>query len=94
MKNVQISFDEKLLRTIDSIATSLHLSRSAVVREALEKWIQERKIRQFEKEWIQKLKEHSEDLEDSEEWLELEQWEMNAHDSQKQTEKIYGHTGF
>jgi len=43
MKNVQISFDENLLSTVDRIASSSNLSRSAVVREALKAWIRERR---------------------------------------------------
>jgi len=74
MKNVQISFDENLLSTVDRIASSSNLSRSAVVREALKAWIRERKVKQFEEEWIRKLKENPPDLDDSEAWIEVEQW--------------------
>jgi len=44
MKNVQISFDEQLLKTIDRFATSSKLTRSAVVREAVENWIRQSSI--------------------------------------------------
>ena len=74
MKNVQISFDENLLKTIDRIAASYQLSRSAMVREALENWIRQREIREFENAWIQKLKETPDDIADSEAWLQAEQW--------------------
>ena len=74
MKNVQISFDEDLLSTVDHIASSSNLSRSAVVREALKAWIRDREVKQFEEEWIMKLKENPPDIDDSDAWIEVEQW--------------------
>ena len=74
MKNVQISFDEDLLRTIDQFATTVQLTRSAVVREAVKTWIRQEEIKTFEDAWIQKLQDNPEDLEDSEAWLKAEKW--------------------
>ena len=74
MKNVQISFDEKLLKTIDRYATSSQLTRSAVVREAVKTWIRQKEIDEFEVTWIKKLKEHPQDIEDSEAWLKTDKW--------------------
>ncbi len=74
MKNVQISFDENLLKTIDRLAASCQLSRSALIREALENWIRQREIQDFENAWIRKLEESPDDLNDSESWLQTEQW--------------------
>ena len=74
MKNVQISFDENLLSTVDQIASSSKLSRSAVVREALKAWIRELEVKKFEEEWIRTLKENPPDLDDSDAWIEVEQW--------------------
>ena len=74
MKNVQISFDEQLLRTIDRFATSSKLTRSAVVREAVETWIRQKEIKEFEDEWINKLKENPVDPDDLEVWLKAEKW--------------------
>ena len=74
MKNVQISFDEQLLKTIDRIATSSRLTRSAVVREAVKTWIRQKEIKEFEDDWIKKLKENPVDLNDSEVWLKAEKW--------------------
>jgi metal-responsive CopG/Arc/MetJ family transcriptional regulator len=74
MKNVQISFDEQLLRTIDRFATSSRLTRSAVVREAVENWIRQKEIKEFEDDWIKKLKESPVDADDSEVWLKTEIW--------------------
>ncbi len=75
MKNVQISFEENLLKSIDSIASSSRLSRSAIVREALRNWKKQKEIQEFEREWIGKLKEHPQDLVNSEAWMDIEQWE-------------------
>lgn len=74
MKNVQISFDENLLKTIDHYATSSQLTRSAVVREAVKTWIRQKEIDEFEEAWINKLKENPQDVEDSEAWLKAEKW--------------------
>ncbi len=74
MKNVQISFDENLLNTVDNIAASSQLSRSAVVREALKNWIRQREILAFENEWIRKLKENPDEIADSEAWMDAEHW--------------------
>ncbi len=74
MKNVQISFDEDLLKTIDRFAASSQLTRSAAVREAVKTWIRQEKIKKFEDEWIRKLNENPEDLEDSEAWIKAEKW--------------------
>jgi metal-responsive CopG/Arc/MetJ family transcriptional regulator len=74
MKNVQISFDEKLLKTVDRYATSSQLTRSAVVREAVKAWIRQKEIEEFENAWISKLKEDSPDVEDSDSWLKAEKW--------------------
>ena len=74
MKNVQISFDEYLLRTIDQFATTVQLTRSAVVREAVKTWIRQAEIKKFEDTWIQKLKDNPEDLKDSEAWSKAEKW--------------------
>ncbi len=74
MKNVQISFDEDLLKTIDQFAASSQLTRSAAVREAVKTWIRQEEIKKFEDEWIRKLNENPEDLEDSEAWIKVEKW--------------------
>jgi metal-responsive CopG/Arc/MetJ family transcriptional regulator len=74
MKNIQISFDEELLKTIDRFATSSRLTRSAVVREAVKTWIRQAEIKEFESEWIKKLKENPDDPDDSEAWMRAEEW--------------------
>lgn len=74
MKNVQISFDEKLLKAIDRFATSSRLTRSAVVREAVKSWVRKKEVKEFEDEWIKKLKERPDDMDDSKAWLKVEKW--------------------
>lgn len=74
LKNVQISFDEDLLETVDELAASEQLSRSAVVREALKTWVRARKVKDFEDDWIAKLKEKPQDPRDAEAWVEAESW--------------------
>ncbi len=74
MKNVQISFDEELLETVDMAATSSQMSRSAIVREALKNWLRQRQVKAFEDEWIAKLRKAPQDTEEAEAWLEAESW--------------------
>ena len=74
MKNVQISFDETLLESVDRYAATASLSRSAIVRQALKRWLGEKQIQEFENEWIAKLKEEADSTEESETWIKAEQW--------------------
>ncbi len=74
MKNVQISFDEDLLNEVNRMVASTRLSRSAIVREALRRWIREKKIKKFEDEWIRKLKENPDDTQEAKAWIKIEQW--------------------
>jgi metal-responsive CopG/Arc/MetJ family transcriptional regulator len=74
MKNVQVSFDEELLKTIDRFATLSRLTRSAVVREAVRTWIRQKEIKEFEDEWINKLNERTGDIDDSDAWMKAEEW--------------------
>jgi len=74
VKNVQISFDEDLLNEVNNMVASTRLSRSAIVREALRRWIREKKTKKFEDEWIKKLKENPDDTQEAKAWIKIEQW--------------------
>ena len=74
MKNVQISFDENLLESVDRIAAKSGTSRSAIVREAIRQWVWQKGIRDFEREWINKLKERPDKYEHSDEWMKIQKW--------------------
>ena len=74
MKNTQISFDEKLLKEIDRVAASSRKTRSAIVREAVKAWLDRKRIRDFEDQWIKKLIENPEELAESEAWMKVDQW--------------------
>ena len=74
MKNVQISFDENLLKAVDRLASSVKSTRSAVVREALKHWIRVQEIKEFEDQWIGSLKEMPDESKDAEVWIEAQQW--------------------
>ncbi len=75
MKNVQISFNEELLETVDMVASSSQMSRSAIVREALKNWLRQREVKAFEDVWIAKLREVPQDAaEEAEAWLSAESW--------------------
>lgn len=70
----KISFDKDLLQTIDRLAVSLHLTRSAIVRDAIRSWIHQQQVRTFEEAWIKKLKQHPQDTENTDEWLRVQDW--------------------
>ena len=74
MKNVQITIEEDLLATVDRVASSIHQSRSAVVREALKRWLKDQEVRQFEEDWIDSLKRRPQDETEVEAWAEAEDW--------------------
>ncbi len=74
MKNIQISFDEELLKVVDRLAVASRQSRSAIVREAVKNWIRQKEIDAFEKQWIQKLKEVPQETENADAWIKAEQW--------------------
>ena len=74
MKNVQISFDEKLLHAIDHLATASKLSRSAIVRQALKRWMREKEVMEFEEQWITSLQRNSDNLDNVEEWVQIDTW--------------------
>jgi len=74
VKNVQISFDEDLLNEVNNMVASTRLSRSAIVREALRRWIREKKTKKFEDEWIKKLKGNPDDTQEANAWIKIEQW--------------------
>ena len=74
MKNVQISFDEKLLLTIDHFAAASQLSRSAIVRKALKSWMKEQEIKAFEEQWMATLQQNADNVDNAEEWVQIETW--------------------
>ena len=77
MKNVQISFDEILLKEVDRFASSNMVSRSEVVREALRNWLKEKNIKEFEDQWIRSLKQNPDDSGGAEAWIEAQNWSSN-----------------
>jgi len=74
MKNTQISFNEKILKEIDRAAASSRKTRSAIVREAVKAWLDRKRIQDFEDQWIKKLIENPEELEESEAWMKVDHW--------------------
>jgi len=44
------------------------------VREALKTWIRQKQVKEFEDEWIAKLKENPRGQEEDEAWLAAESW--------------------
>jgi metal-responsive CopG/Arc/MetJ family transcriptional regulator len=74
MKNTQISFNEKILNEIDRVAASSRKTRSAIVREAVKAWLNRKWIQDFEDQWIKKLVENPEEVDESEAWMNADHW--------------------
>ena len=74
MKNIQVSFDEKMLHEVDKAASSLKTSRSAIIRDAIKNWLKEKDIKEFEQNWIRSLKESPDEPEELEAWTKIQTW--------------------
>ncbi len=75
MKNVRIHFDEELLDCLDRFAASNRLTRSEIVRKALESWLSKHEIQAFEDQWIEKLKQKPEPALGADDWSTIEHWD-------------------
>jgi Ribbon-helix-helix protein, copG family len=67
-------FDENLLNAVDRFAASAKISRSAIIREALTRWIQKKEIKEFEEQWIQSIKKNPDDSQDADAWIHAQHW--------------------
>ena len=56
MKNIQVSFDEQTITLIEKIAETSQKTRTAVIREAVTAWLKQKRIDDFESQWIKTLK--------------------------------------
>ena len=74
MKNVQISFDEKLLDAVDRLVASSKQTRSAIVRQALRHWLRQKRIKGFEQQWIRSLRQNPGDAKEAEAWIRSQTW--------------------
>jgi len=76
MKNLQISLDNNIVSFIEKITKEEQKTRSAVIREALNYWIKQKTIEEFEANWISALqKDKMSYSDDTEAWLAAEQWD-------------------
>ena len=81
MKNIQVSFDEKTINILEQIAQFAQKTRTAVIREAVEDWLKQKRITEFESGWIEALKKdtarygESKPAEDGDAWLAAEVWD-------------------
>ena len=74
MKRIQIRFEEDLLTAIDNYAASSQKTRAAIIREAVKSLIRQKQVKEFEDEWIKKLKERPQDDEETETWMKVQHW--------------------
>jgi metal-responsive CopG/Arc/MetJ family transcriptional regulator len=52
MKTIQMTIDEPLLEEVDELIQSLEITRSAFIREALQRALQQYKIKQLERQHV------------------------------------------
>lgn len=74
MKTVQMTIDESLLQQVDHTAELLNTTRSAFIREALERAVQQYKIRQLEELDAAGYERIPAQLEETEVWLSEQDW--------------------
>jgi hypothetical protein len=74
MKVIQITIDEPLLTELDRVAACEGKSRSLLVRDTLARMLRKRKFADWEREEIEALRKHPQDLSEVEEWLEVQDW--------------------
>lgn len=77
MKNLQITLDDKSIRTLDELAHDLQKTRTALVREAIQEWISRQQIRQFEIAWIRAAQQDQPDDGLAQAWIAAESWESS-----------------
>lgn len=65
---------EDLLQAIDREAKPLHLTRSAVIREALGAWLRQREVQRFEERWVRALLEAPDAPDSADVWREAQAW--------------------
>ncbi len=81
MKNIQVSFDEKTIIILEQIANLTNKTRTAVIREAVDEWLKQKRIDDFESRWINALKKEAaynpkeNTPEESDAWLAAEEWD-------------------
>jgi len=75
MKSLQISIDDTMVSFLDTVAEHQQKTRTALIREAIACWIRQKKVEQFESQWISSLKiEKNTYQEVDEAWMAAEDW--------------------
>ncbi|RLC19559.1 MAG: hypothetical protein DRI57_06905 [Deltaproteobacteria bacterium] len=54
--------------------SATRVSRSEIINDAVRRWLKEREAMSFEAEWIEKLRQHPDDPEDAEIWMQAQAW--------------------
>ncbi|TVR70625.1 MAG: CopG family transcriptional regulator [Spirochaetaceae bacterium] len=77
MKNLQIALDDESVRTLDELARELHKTRTALVREAIQEWIDRKQVQEFEAAWIRAAQQDQPDEDLAQAWIAAESWESS-----------------
>jgi metal-responsive CopG/Arc/MetJ family transcriptional regulator len=75
MEETTITIDRDLLAEVEKAGIPLGLTRSQIVRQALENWLTRRSVETFEQEWIAALKKNPDDSQDADNWSQVQDWE-------------------
>jgi metal-responsive CopG/Arc/MetJ family transcriptional regulator len=74
MKVIQVRMDERILKELDEAAACDGKARAVLVRQAVARMLRKRRFAEMDRRTIQSLKEHPQDLEEVEEWTEVQDW--------------------
>lgn len=78
MKTIQMTIDESLLTAFDQSAKELKTSRSALIREAMQHWMRQRKIQTMEEKHRRGYEKHPQD--DLSDLIAEQVWEDDGED--------------
>jgi metal-responsive CopG/Arc/MetJ family transcriptional regulator len=74
MKTIQMTIDEPLLAEVDRVTQSLHTTRSAFIREALQLALQKYKILELEKKHAEGYDRHPVEPGEFDVWVDEQAW--------------------
>jgi metal-responsive CopG/Arc/MetJ family transcriptional regulator len=75
MRTIQMTIDEKLLDEVDKAVNKLGTTRSAFIRQSLEKSIQQLKIEELERKQIEGYLRHPVQPGEFDAWIDEQDWE-------------------
>lgn len=75
MKTIQMTIDSELLEEVDEVVDRLGTTRSAFIRQSLEKTLQQLRIAELEKKHIEGYLRHPVEPGEFDVWIDEQDWE-------------------